>query len=103
VRRGQTLGLVGELGSGKSTLARLVVRLQEPTGGRVVFEGQDLAVMSAAELRPLRRYLQMVFHDPYSPLNQRMTVGIAVAEPMLLQNLASDDREARQKASDLLA
>jgi peptide/nickel transport system ATP-binding protein len=103
VRRGETLGLVGESGSGKSTLARLAVRLQQPTGGRVMFEGRDLATMSPAELRPHRRHLQMVFQDPYSSLNPRMTVGSAVAEPMLLHSLVSDRREAGRRVCELLA
>jgi len=102
VRRGETLGLVGESGSGKSTLARLVVRLHRPTAGEIRFDGEEIGQASAGRLRPMRRHLQMVFQDPYSSLNQRLTVGSAIAEPMLLHDLVASRREAAERTAELL-
>src|SRR5262245_228207 len=82
VRRGETLGLVGESGCGKSTLARVVTQLQPATAGRVVFEGQDLTRLSASRLRRVRRHVQVIFQDPFASLDPRMTVGDIIAEPI---------------------
>jgi oligopeptide transport system ATP-binding protein len=100
VRRGETLGLVGESGCGKSTLGRAILQLIRPTAGEVRFEGTELTALDEKELRPLRRRMQMVFQDPFSSLNPRMSVGETVAEPMLVHGLASAS-DSRDKAVEL--
>jgi peptide/nickel transport system ATP-binding protein len=97
VRRGETLGLVGESGCGKSTLGRLMIRLIDPTFGRVAFDGTDITHLSQRALRPMRRRMQIVFQDPYSSLNPRMTVREIVGEAIAIHRLAKTraDEEAR--------
>ena len=100
VERGETVALVGESGSGKSTLGRVLLRLEEPTTGKVYFKGQDLSHLSEAALRPYRRGLQMVFQDPYDSLNPRRTALETVIEP--ITNFGSSRIEARDRALKLL-
>ena len=85
VTEGETFGLVGESGCGKTTTGRLLTRLIEPTGGRIVFDGHDITHIRARQMRPLRRSVQMIFQDPYSSLNPRHTVGTIVGAPFRLQ------------------
>jgi peptide/nickel transport system ATP-binding protein len=99
---GETLGLVGESGCGKSTLARLVMRLEEPTAGRIVFDGQDISHASQSAIRPLRRRMQMIFQDPYASLNPRMTVGEILAGPLRLHGLAHGTSAVRERVGHLL-
>ncbi|MFD8633424.1 ABC transporter ATP-binding protein [Streptomyces sp. NPDC059533] len=90
VRRGETLGVVGESGCGKSTMGRLITRLLEPTGGTVEFEGKDITHLGVAGMRPMRRDVQMIFQDPYGSLNPRHTVGTIVSAPFKLQGVTPE-------------
>jgi oligopeptide transport system ATP-binding protein len=89
VKRGETLGLVGESGCGKSTTGRTILQLYKPTAGNVHFEGKDLVKMKSEEIRQMRRKMQMIFQDPYASLNPRMTVGQLVGEPLQVHNVAT--------------
>jgi peptide/nickel transport system ATP-binding protein/oligopeptide transport system ATP-binding protein len=102
VARGETLAVVGESGCGKSTLGRLMLRLIEPTEGHVLFQGRDLAKLSADEMRRMRRHAQMVFQDPYGSLSPRRTVAQIVAEPLEVFGLANGRRALRDRVAELL-
>src|SRR5436305_19317 len=96
VAPGETLGLVGESGSGKTTVGRCILRLIEPTGGTITFEGTDVGALGAGDMRRMRRNMQIVFQDPYASLNPRMTVATIVAEPLIVHGgMSSRDRDAR--------
>src|SRR5437867_1656643 len=101
VRKGETIGLVGESGCGKSTLGRCIVRLLEPTDGDVVFDGRSIGRLKPRALRPLRREMQMVFQDPYASLNPRKRVGAIISAPIRIHKLA-DGKQVRSRVQELL-
>nr|PZN81009.1 MAG: glutathione ABC transporter ATP-binding protein [Pseudomonadota bacterium] len=99
---GQTLGLVGESGCGKTTVGRLVLKLEEPTSGSIFFEGKDLTKAGHDVMRDVRRRIQVIFQDPYSSLNPRMTVGQIISEPLLVYRMVPNKKAARERVEDLL-
>jgi oligopeptide transport system ATP-binding protein len=103
IHRGQTLGLVGESGCGKTTLSRCVLQLEQPTAGAVIFEGRQLTALTERALRSVRCKMQVIFQDPYSALNPRMTVGQIIAEPLKVHGLVPDRQGRRQRVRELLA
>jgi oligopeptide transport system ATP-binding protein len=101
IKKGETLGLVGESGCGKSTLGKAVLRLTEPTGGKVIYDGKDLAGLSQSAMRDQRRHLQMIFQDPYASLDPRMTVGNIIGEPIRMFGLANG-RAVEDRVQELM-
>ncbi|MDZ7877006.1 MAG: ABC transporter ATP-binding protein [Saprospiraceae bacterium] len=102
VYEGETLGLVGESGCGKTTLGRAILKLSPATEGSIFYKGQDLTKLNAVDMKALRKEIQIIFQDPYSSLNPRMTIGSAIIEPMQVHNLHNNDAERKQKVIELL-
>jgi len=102
VRRGETLGVVGESGCGKTTTGRCILQLYKPTAGEIIFEGRDLTKLSTREMRLMRREMQVIFQDPYSSLNPRMTAGNIIGEPLIVHGLVRNRNEYKERVGELL-
>ncbi|MGG1661722.1 ABC transporter ATP-binding protein [Brevibacillus sp. NRS-1366] len=103
VKQGETLGIVGESGCGKSTLGRVILRLQEPTAGKILFKGMDITAFTKEEMRQMRQHMQIIFQDPYASLNPRLTVSQIIEEPLTSFNLYPTVKERKARVAELMA
>ena len=102
INKGETLGVVGESGCGKSTLGRTILHLLEPTGGQIFFDGEDITRVKGAKLKALRRQMQIIFQDPFSSLNPRMTVGQIIGEPLRIYRVTKSKEEYNARVAELM-
>ena len=102
IEKGETLGIVGESGCGKSTLGRVILRLHEPTDGRIIFENMDITSFSEDEMRQMRKYMQIIFQDPYASLNPRLTISQSIEEPLNVFKVFNKEADRRRRVEELM-